>query len=160
MYVNNGTAKVHTSVEIEVCVQESTSQIWNQPFYCTVILWYHGRDDSLWVHISATINILPVSDNISNTIQTPEGGLVPTTVFRSSCLVGVDCVWLNSGVHTIRCVIPEWVRDTYRYFYKPSYCSCQRDLIWLFCTFHHIPSDTSPNHIGHQVCFLYHILSR
>ena len=54
---------------------------------CSVILWDRGHDGSLWVHPRTVINITHGSGNINTTIQTPDGEVVPTTVYRSgSCL--------------------------------------------------------------------------
>ena len=74
---------------------------------CTVRIWDRGHDGSLWVHPSAVINIPLGSGNISTTIQTPKGEVVPVTVYRYSCLVWVDDDWLNCGVCQIFCVNPE-----------------------------------------------------
>ena len=37
---------------------------------CSVRLWDHGDNESMWVHPILVINILPGSGNISTTIQT------------------------------------------------------------------------------------------
>ena len=65
------------------------------------------------------INIPPVSENISTTIQTPDGGVVLINVSRSSCFVGFEDGWLNIGVCLIHCASPEWVCDTYQEFTDP-----------------------------------------
>ena len=85
----------------------------------TVRLLDCRTDGSLWVHPSAVINILPVSGNISTTIQNTDVGVVAMTVSRSVCLVVVDGGWLNLGVRPIRYVSPEWVRYTYQEFIHP-----------------------------------------
>ena len=90
---------------------------------CTSGLWGCICDGSLWINSSAAINIPPRSGNTSTTIQTYEGGVLPITVYRSGCLVGVDNSWLNSRVIIICYDIPEWVHDTCKYFYRPSYFS-------------------------------------
>ena len=115
----------------------------------TVRLWDHGHDRSLWVHPSVVINILPGYRNISTTIQTPNGEVSMVTMSCSVHFVGVDDSWLDSGVRMICRVIPEWVRDTYREFYLPSYFSQQQDLIWLFS--HFIPRDSFPKLVGQWV---------
>ena len=63
--------------------------------------------------------------------------------------------WLNSVVRLVRCVSPEWVYDTYREFYRPSYFIRKRDLSRQ--THHHIHIDTFTKWSGDQACFLYHI---
>ena len=72
-----------------------------------VRLWDSGHDGSLWCHLSAIINILPISGNINNTIQTPDGEVVPVTVSQSGSFLEVDDGWLNSGVYPFFCVRPE-----------------------------------------------------
>ena len=76
---------------------------------CTVRLWDHGHNGSLWVYPSAVINILLGPGNISTTIQTPKGEVVIINVYLYGCLVVVEDVWLNIGVRLILCVSPEWV---------------------------------------------------
>ena len=111
---------------------------------CIVILWCCGFDGYLWVHPSAFINILPGSENISTTIQTPEVVVVRITLSWSNFLVGLDNGSLNSRVFPIFCVSPEWVCDTHQESCRPSYFSYQLDLIRLFHTRHQIPRDTFP----------------
>ena len=60
---------------------------------------------------------MPGSGNISTTIQTPEGGVVLITVYRSGRLFEVVDDWINNGVRSILCVSSEWVCNTYRGFY-------------------------------------------
>ena len=80
---------------------------------CSVRLWDHGHDGFLWVHPIAVINIPSGSGNISNNIQNPKGEVVPITVSQYGRLVEVGDGWLNSGVHKILCVSPEWVSNTH-----------------------------------------------
>ena len=49
---------------------------------CTIIIWDYGSDGSLWVQLTAVINILTVSLalDISTNLQTTKGGVVPITV--------------------------------------------------------------------------------
>ena len=86
---------------------------------CSVRLWYHGHDGYLWFHPSAVINIPTGSGNISTTIQTPEGEVVPITVSWSSLLVEVENFWLNSGFHTIHCAFLNGFAIPIEYFTAP-----------------------------------------
>ena len=107
-----------------------------------VRLWDCGHNGYLWDHYYAVININPVSGNISTTIQTPEGEMVPITVSRSVQLIEVEDGWLNRGVCTIFCVSPEWVCNNHQVFYIPYYFSIQqRYLSRLFRTRHTILSE-------------------
>ena len=90
---------------------------------CSVILWDCGHKGSVWVHLSAIINIPPVSGNISTTTQNPEGEVIPITVSHYVCLVEVEGGCLNSRIHPIFCVSPEQVHDTHQVFYRPFYFS-------------------------------------
>ena len=85
----------------------------------SVKLCDRGNNGSLWVHLSAVINILSGSGNIDTTIQTPHGEVVMVNVSLSGRLIEVDDHWLNIVVRKILCVSPECVRNTYR----PSYLS-------------------------------------
>ena len=115
---------------------------------CSVRLWDRGHSGSLWVHPSALINIMPGSGNINTTIQNPKGWVFPITVSRYGWLVEVDDGWLNIGARPILCVGPEWVCNAYQEFYRSSFFSRQRDLIWLFHTSNQINSDTFPKRSG------------
>ena len=95
-------------------------------------LWF------LWVpvgspQLSYQSNSLILRFYISTTIQTPEGKVLPLTVYPHGRLDGVDNGWFNSWVILILFVSPEGMRDCYQEFYRPSYFSWKQDLIWLFC---------------------------
>ena len=54
---------------------------------CSVKLWDSDHNGSLWFHPSAVINITPGSGNTNNTIQTPNGEVVPVILSRSGLLI-------------------------------------------------------------------------
>ena len=60
-------------------------------------LWVWDSNGSLWVCISAVINMTSGSGKINTTIQNPNREVVLATVFRSSCSIGMDYAWLNNG---------------------------------------------------------------
>ena len=62
------------------------------------------------------INITPgyPTSNISTTLQTTKGVLVPINMSPSGRLGGLDDGWLNSRVFTTRSMTPEGVRDSYQ----------------------------------------------
>ena len=68
---------------------------------CTARLWYCGHNGYLLVHISAVINILPGSVNISTTIRTPKLEVFPITLSHSGRLVVVGYGRFNSGFYPI-----------------------------------------------------------
>ena len=124
-----------------------------------LLICYRVHDGSLSFHPSAVINITHKSGNISTTIQNYEGGVVLITVSWYGHLVEVENGWLNSGVHTILCVSPEWVCDNYQIFYRTSCFSIRkRDLSQLFHIRHPIPIDTFPKCSGQQFFFFQNIV--
>ena len=88
-------------------IRRLVDQVIDTAVLCSVRLWDRGHHGSLWFHLSAVINIPPISGNSNITVQSPNGEVVPVILYCYSHFIELDDGWLTIGVGPICCVSPE-----------------------------------------------------